>query len=71
MSRRDQAPNCFSGMKQAHVLVSSERRERKKVGEGEKSREAGDGGGNHGYEDGAQTEEQEGNRDYLQSRAVV
>lgn len=35
------------------------REERKRVGEGEKSREAGEDGGNHGYKDGGQTEEQD------------
>lgn len=46
-------------MKQAHVFISSERRERRRVGEGENSREAGDDGGNHGYKEGGQTREQE------------
>lgn len=50
-------------MKQVHVLISSERRERRRVGEGEKSREAGDDGGNHGYKDGGQTQEQEDKRE--------
>lgn len=47
------------GMKQMHLLIPSERRERKRVGEGEKSREPGEDGGNHGYKDGGQTGEQE------------
>lgn len=46
-------------MKRVHVFISSERRERRRVGEGENSREAGDDGGNHGYKDGGQTQEQE------------
>lgn len=46
-------------MKQVHVFISSERCERRRVGEGENSREAGDDGGNHDYKDGGQTQEQE------------
>lgn len=46
-------------MKRVHVFISSERREGRRVGEGDNSREAGDDGGNHGDKDGGQTQEQE------------
>lgn len=57
-------------MKQEHVFISSERRERRRVGEGENSREAGEDGGNHGYKDGGQTQEQQDKREGKGSPAV-
>lgn len=64
VSDANYSSNCVSKMevKQAHVLISSERREREREWGRERREEqsgaAGDDGGNHGDEDGGQTEEQ-------------
>lgn len=56
------------GMKQRYLIIPSNRHKRKRVGEGKKSREAGDDGGNHGYKDGSKTDRRARGwrRDYLQ-----